>query len=248
MKKKVAVRKKKLHRSTKVISVGYYLRLYGIGVLSVIGVVAFLSFFVPSVQPKFCANSISCMNDLSVKVENDAVGIFDGQKIIPPKINLAETNTRAVLGASTAPGPKHIYVNLSTQTLEAYQGTTLVMKTFISSGKWHPTPDGDFTIWLKLRSTRMTGGSGADYYDLPNVPYVMYFYNDQVPKSEGFGLHGAYWHDNFGNPMSHGCINMRTVDAESLYNWVDPPTTGTETFATANDPGTPLTISGTPPN
>ena len=60
----------------------------------------------------------------------------------------------------------------------------------------------------------MKGGSGADAYDLPNVPYVMYFYQD-------FGLHGAYWHDNFGHMMSHGCINERFVDAKTLYEWAD---------------------------
>lgn len=200
-----------------------------------------------SSQKITCANSISCIKDLSVNVENNAKGFFEGHKITPPKINLAEGNLQqAVLGASVTPGPKHIYVNLTNQTLTAYQGSTIILKTLISSGKWNPTPDGTFSIWLKLRATRMTGGSGADFYDLPNVPYVMYFYNNQVPKSEGFGLHGAYWHDNFGHTMSHGCINMRTVDAQSLYNWVDPQTSGDQTFATSADPGTKITISGTP--
>jgi lipoprotein-anchoring transpeptidase ErfK/SrfK len=58
----------------------------------------------------------------------------------------------------------------------------------------------------------MSGGSGADYYYLPNVPHVMYFYG-------GYGLHGTYWHNNFGTPMSHGCVNLSQTDAEWLYNW-----------------------------
>ena len=65
----------------------------------------------------------------------------------------------------------------------------------------------------------MSGGSGTDYYNLPNVPHTMFYYND-------FGLHGAYWHNNFGHTMSHGCVNMRPVDAKTLFEWADGPTKG----------------------
>jgi lipoprotein-anchoring transpeptidase ErfK/SrfK len=53
--------------------------------------------------------------------------------------------------------------------------------------------------------------SGPGYY-LPNVPYVMYFHG-------GYGLHGTTWHANFGHPMSHGCVNLPTSEAEWLFNW-----------------------------
>lgn len=198
-------------------------------------------------QHRECANSISCITDLTAHVENNTPGVFDNQKVMPPPINVAITTNQAVLGATTDVGKKHIYVDLTHQKLYAFQGKTLVLQTYISSGKWNPTPDGDYYIWIKLRATRMTGGTGPDYYDLPNVPYVMYFYNNQVPKSEGFGLHGAYWHSNFGHPMSHGCINMRIIDAEKLYNWVSPTTTGLTTYATDQDPGTEITITGKAP-
>lgn len=195
-----------------------------------------------------CANSISCAKDLQVQVENNQLGTFAGRKVMPPVIDLAlKTLPTQVLGISAGPGEKHVYVDLSKQTLYAYQGKTLVMQKLISSGKWHPTPTGDFTIWVKLRATRMTGGSGDDFYDLPNVPYVMFFYNADVPKYLGFSLHGAYWHNNFGHPMSHGCVNMRIVDAEQLYDWVDPQTTGLTTYATDTHPGTTVTIYGEPP-
>lgn len=190
-------------------------------------------------SPSFCANSISCIKDLTVHVENNAVGIFEGHKVTPPKISLSQP---ASVATATATGEKHIYVDLSTQTLYAYQGDTLVMKTLISSGKWHPTPTGDFHIWVKLRATRMTGGSGDDAYDLPNVPYTMFFYNDEYSKDAGFSLHGAYWHNNFGHPMSHGCVNMRIIDAQALYNWVDPQTTGYTTYTTDSTPGTLVSI------
>ena len=143
-------------------------------------------------------------------------------------------------------GQKHIYIDLTSQTLSAYQGEKLVLKTFISSGKWFPTPPGEYTIWVSLRATRMSGGEGADYYNLPNVPYVMFFYNKEIAKTRGFALHGAYWHNNFGYPMSHGCINMRIVDAQALYNWVDPQATGNTTYVTKDNPGTPITIFGQP--
>jgi hypothetical protein len=93
----------------------------------------------------------------------------------------------------------------------------------------------------------MSGGEGADYYYLPNVPFVMFFSNDKVAASRGFSLHGTYWHDNFGHAMSHGCVNMRTIDAQKLYEWVSPQTTGNTTLASDTNPGTVVTIYGKAP-
>ncbi len=185
---------------------------------------------------------------MSGKSQPNLIATFEGRKILIPHMLLAQSSLHtAVLGASVTPGKKHIFVDLPTQTLYAYQGKSLVMKTLISSGKWHPTPDGDFYIWIKLRYTRMTGGSGDDFYDLPNVPYVMFFANADVPEAAGFSLHGAYWHSNFGHPMSHGCINMRIADVKALYDWASPTTTGETTYATNTDPGTEVTIVGSAP-
>jgi hypothetical protein len=209
-------------------------------------VLGFLIIFWSLTRP-FCANSISCKESLSLKVENDEVGVFSGQKVIPPKIDLSvKESPRKVLGQETGVGEKHIYVDLGTQTLSAYQGDTLFMQVPVSTGKWFPTPTGEFTIWEKIRATKMSGGEGADYYYLPNVPFVMFFSNDKVAASRGFSLHGAYWHNNFGHPMSHGCVNMRTIDAEKLYNWVNPEAKGNYTLSTKDDPGTKITIYGEP--
>ncbi len=102
-----------------------------------------------------------------------------------------------------------IDVNLTQQMTYAYQGTTLVKSFLVSTGTWqYPTVTGQYHIYVKLRYTDM---AGPGYY-LPNVPYTMYFY-------EGYGLHGTYWHHNFGTPMSHGCVNLSIPDAEWLYNW-----------------------------
>ena len=106
-------------------------------------------------------------------------------------------------------GEKWIDVNLSTQTLTAYEERTPVFSALVSTGtRWYPTVVGTYAIYVKYVSTRMSGPG----YNLPNVPYTMYFYR-------GYGIHGTYWHNNFGVPMSHGCVNMRTSDAQWLYNW-----------------------------
>lgn len=108
-----------------------------------------------------------------------------------------------------APGEKWIDINLSRQTLTAYVGQTPVFTAVVSTGTSRtPTVVGTYSIYVKYLSTPM---SGPGYY-LPNVPYTMYFYR-------GYGIHGTYWHNNFGTPMSHGCVNMRTPDAQWLYNW-----------------------------
>lgn len=197
----------------------YYLRVYAISIVS-----SFVMFLVGSlfITPELpCANTRTCGDDLTVvKIDNTATGIFLGQKVTPPKIESTETSLpNAVLGANDVQGEKHIYVDLTKQMLFAFQGNTEVMQALVSTGKWGRTPTGNFAIWSKLRATRMAGGSGADYYNLPNVPYTMYFYRD-------YALHGAYWHNNFGHPMSHGCVNMRIVDAAELFAWADGPSTG----------------------
>ena len=122
-----------------------------------------------------------------------------------------------ILGESTAaPSEKWIEIDLSDQRLNMKEGDTTVGSFLISSGKWAPTPQGEWRVWTKLRYTRMTGGSKAlgTYYNLPNVPYVMYYY-------QGYGIHGAYWHNNFGHPMSHGCVNMKPEEAGIVFNWAD---------------------------
>lgn len=207
-------------------------------------VLAKTNFFKAQIE---CANSISCIKDLSGRYDpNPGKSIFLGQVINPPQ-ELAQAQENSVLGETTGAN-KHIYVDLSQQHLYAYEGDKIAFDFPISSGKWRPTPTGDFKIWIKLRYTRMTGGEGADFYDLPNVPYVMFFYNSDVPQAAGFSLHGAYWHNNFGHPMSHGCVNISPLNAEKLYNWASPTATGNSTYATSEDPGTIVTIYGTAPN
>jgi len=104
-----------------------------------------------------------------------------------------------------------IDVSLSEQLLTAYEGGAPVRTTLISTGLPNtPTPTGQYRIWIKFRSDDMAGPG----YFIEDVPYVMYFY-------QGYGLHGVTWHANFGHPMSHGCVNLPTSEAEWLFDFAD---------------------------
>ena len=188
-----------------------------------------------------CANSISCIGDLSQKYIPNAEGLFMGKQFSSTYAFKNDAD-KGVLGENSG-RDKHIYIDLTNQRLYADEGNSLIFSFPISSGKWYPTPTGEFKIWIKLRYTRMEGGnpSAGTYYNLPNVPYTMFFYNEKTPKYVGYGIHGAYWHNNFGHPMSHGCVNMNPDDAQKLYEWAEPQTVGVQID------GTPITIFGQTP-
>ncbi len=174
-------------------------------------------------------------------------GQFLDESVLVPKEESDKPSV--VLGDTSA--EKHIEVDLSKQRLYAFEGDRKVFDFLISSGKWGRTPTGTFTIWSKFRYTKMSGGNPAlhTYYYLPNVPYVMFFQNREVAGSRGFSLHGTYWHNNFGHPMSHGCVNMKTEEAEQLFYWTTPtPPAGKKNVGASKDnPGTQIVIYGEPP-
>lgn len=106
-------------------------------------------------------------------------------------------------------GRQWIEINLSSQRLIAWEGSLPVYAVIISTGKAAtPTPTGVFAIQTRHRSTRMQG----EDYDVPDVPYTMYYYG-------GYAIHGAYWHNRFGTPVSHGCINVAVDHARWLFYW-----------------------------
>lgn len=175
--------------------------------------------------------------------------IFNDTPVSLPRYLAQENTTAQVLGETNI--GKRIEIDLSNQKLYAYEGDNKVFEFFISSGKWNKTPKGVFKIWIKLRYALMTGGSKAlgTYYYLPNVPYTMYFYNQEYPKTDGYGIHAAYWHNNFGHPMSHGCVNMKEEDVAQLYNWANPDLQGRYSIlASQINPGTEVIIYGETPN
>ncbi|MCK5794993.1 MAG: L,D-transpeptidase [Anaerolineales bacterium] len=129
------------------------------------------------------------------------------------------------------PIDKHILISLEDQTLSAFEIDKLVFKTRISSGLGYKevnlknpnataTPRGTFNVTSKYPSKHMggliaTGAPGS--YTLPGVPWTTFFIFET-----GVAFHGTYWHNNFGSPMSHGCINMRNSDAKWVFRWVNP--------------------------
>jgi lipoprotein-anchoring transpeptidase ErfK/SrfK len=130
-------------------------------------------------------------------------------------------------------------VDLHEQVLVAYEGAHPAYATLVSSGAAaHPTPEGLFRIWIKFAEVDMKGqeptGRG---YKVATVPWVMFFQGD-------FALHSAYWHDRFGSPASHGCVNLSPRDARFLYGWTRPdvPDGWSMAYASATQAGTLVRI------
>jgi len=117
-----------------------------------------------------------------------------------------------------------IDVSILRQTLVAYEGARPRFATLISTGRdglgdpltTHSTAQGVFLIHTKHVTATMSGDTADDEFDLRDVPYVQYFH-------EGYAFHAAFWHDGFGSPRSHGCINLSPADARYLFTWTDPP-------------------------
>ena len=149
---------------------------------------------------------------------SQTVAFWQNSPVTPPPYiaQSISTDEQNVLGAVS--DDKWIEIDLGRQMLIAHQGDQIILQSPISSGLWNKTPTGEYRIWYKIRSTKMEGGSklNGTYYYLPNVPYAMYFYKD-------YGIHGTYWHNNFGRPMSHGCVNSPPPIAEKLFYWANPP-------------------------
>jgi lipoprotein-anchoring transpeptidase ErfK/SrfK len=126
--------------------------------------------------------------------------------------------------SSTLPNPdKLIIIDRSDQRLYAYEGDDLFTTETVSTGlNLTPTPRGTFRIFRKMPSRYMQGplpGISEKYYDLPGVPWNLYF------TAQGGAIHGAYWHDSFGQPWSSGCVNVPLDRMKRLYEWADLGTT-----------------------
>lgn len=169
---------------------------------------------------------------------SETKAFFLNQEIVLPLAALPGKEKPLVLG-EVSPNEKWIEISLSEQKLIAWEGGKKFLESLVSAGKWGRTPTGEFSIWGKFRYTKMSGGNKElhTYYYLPNVPYTMYFYKD-------FGLHGTYWHNNFGQPMSHGCVNLPTLVAEKLFYWTTPtvPEGKDSVTASKEDVGTRVVI------
>jgi len=104
-----------------------------------------------------------------------------------------------------------IEINLANQRLNAWEGDTLVFSAAVSTGRSdEPTPTGIFEVQSKVEKAWMKG----ENYDIPNVPYAMFY-------SGNYAIHGAYWHEEFGSPVSSGCINLPIDQAAWLFSWAE---------------------------
>jgi lipoprotein-anchoring transpeptidase ErfK/SrfK len=135
-----------------------------------------------------------------------------------------------------------IDVDLEGQILTAYEGSRAVYTTLVSSGRGgSATPRGTFRIWAKLATGEMSDDGGDDIdaspYLMQGVPWVMYF-------NEGVALHGAYWHDRFGQRRSHGCVNLAPRDAAWVFGWARPrlPPGWEGVLPTRTEPGTIVVV------
>ncbi|MCA9577651.1 MAG: L,D-transpeptidase [Sandaracinaceae bacterium] len=133
-----------------------------------------------------------------------------------------------------------IHVDLSEQTLVAYEGDRPVFATIVSTGApGFETPRGLYRIQSKHVSTTMDNLAAADTaYSIEDVPWTMYFEGN-------YALHGAFWHSNFGRVRSHGCVNLAPTDARWIFRWSTPtlPESWHGAFATRRSPGTHVFIT-----
>jgi lipoprotein-anchoring transpeptidase ErfK/SrfK len=153
------------------------------------------------------------MNQISNRnlISNPSL-IYVGQSLVIDPGSAVNTQPAAgtggpILGGNAA--GKRILVDLSDQRTYAYQDGVLLRTFVVSTGLApFPTVTGEYSIYVKREIQTMSGPG----YVTPDVPWIMYFYR-------GYGFHGTYWHNNFGQPISHGCVNMTIADAKWLYDW-----------------------------
>jgi lipoprotein-anchoring transpeptidase ErfK/SrfK len=132
---------------------------------------------------------------------------------------LVKTDGPHELNDTASMTTKRLLIDRSDQLLYAFDGDTLVRTFTVSTGReLTPTPRGTFTVFRKTPSRYMQGpipGISTNYYDLPGVPWNLYF------TEQGAVVHGAYWHNGFGRPYSNGCVNVRPNEARELYEWAE---------------------------
>ncbi len=159
--------------------------------------------------------------------------------------DLAIPTSAAPPAEVAAPAERWIDVDLASQTLVAYEGPQAVYATLVSTGRGprgtdSATPAGVHRIWVKIRASDMDNverGELDAHYSMEDVPYVQFF-NGAV------GLHGTYWHSDFGHVRSHGCVNLTPLDARWMFAFTEPhlPPGWVAAYPTALDAGTVVRV------
>ena len=163
------------------------------------------------------------------RIKDELIGSDNLNYYIPAAhARLIPTEETSPISPDINPDKKYIEVSLADQELTAYEEGRVVLRTKISSGldyippgeiPWK-TPTGRFNVQTKMPSKHMGGAELTDdltAYVLPGVPWAAFF-----EPENGIAFHGTFWHQNFGMPMSHGCINMKTEEARWIYRWTTP--------------------------
>ena len=175
------------------------------------------------------------------KLYDERLGIF--YYVEAPTIRIIPAAELTPLAPSAS--NKHILINLKQQRVYAYEGRSEVFSTAVSTGRLYLgadgvttyswTPPGDFVVDRKRPSRHMGFGeaAGSDY-ELPGVPWVSYFH------WKGYSFHGTWWHNDYGQPRSAGCINMLPQDAKWIYRWTQPTPALDQEVITGD--GTPVEI------
>jgi lipoprotein-anchoring transpeptidase ErfK/SrfK len=155
------------------------------------------------------------------------------------------TPTPAPMPSQLRPGERWIDIDTKSQVLTAYIGERPVFATLVSTGRGAKgseldTPRGTRRLWVKLRTSTMDNlddESALENYAIQAVPWVMYF-------ERGYGLHGTFWHRDFGHKHSHGCVNLAPLDAQHLFYWTSPrlPAGWTAALPTIYELGTLISV------
>jgi hypothetical protein len=160
------------------------------------------------------------------KVKSDLYGVE--YFVLASHLRKIEASEMTPISPNVDPAQKRVEVGISEQRLWAYEEGALVLETevstgiprqYTSNGIPSETPRGSWNVFSKMPSRHMGNGqvtSEVNAYELPGVPWVSYFHK------WGVAFHGTYWHDNYGNEMSAGCVNMRPEEAKWLFRWLTP--------------------------
>ena len=157
-----------------------------------------------TITPRAEATATTAEDPTSIPAATETPGVVAMEVLADTPTNVPPTP-----GITVGDGQRWIDVDLTNQMVYAYEGDTVVNSFVVSTGTWlTPTVTGKHKIYVKVRVQDMRGPG----YHLKDVPYVMFFSGD-------YGLHGTYWHNNFGTPMSRGCVNLTIDDAAWLFSW-----------------------------
>ncbi|MBK9924863.1 MAG: L,D-transpeptidase [Anaerolineales bacterium] len=154
-------------------------------------------------------------------------------------MRLVPTDELTLLSPDVPADDKLIVVERSTQLVTAFEGDTLVFSQRCSSGsKGTETPQGNFRTYHKGPAVHMTNDGDAveNIYDLPGVPWCSFF------TGLGHAFHGAYWHNDYGRPRSHGCVNLPSEAAKFIYRWTLPNVPPDTDYLSAPGEGTRVQV------